>query len=82
MKKAIALIVIVMFSLSVIPSFAAEKSKAGNPNLIQSVGDSIKDFKVREQDKVKTAKNVPIFQNMSNYIKEGSKKAKGLSKRK
>ncbi|MDD5438790.1 MAG: hypothetical protein PHS37_01215 [Candidatus Omnitrophica bacterium] len=81
MKKFVCLMVAVMFVIGLMPAFAAEGAKYQGDNLVKSVGDSLKDFKVRDQDKIKTAKTVPGFQNISNGIKDGAAKAKGLSLR-
>jgi len=81
-KKLMALLVVSVFAVGMLPSFAADDAAAGSDNLITKVDESIKDYKYRDQDKVKTAKTVPVFQNLTDYIKEGSQKAKGLSKRK
>ena len=65
-----------------IPAIAAEKSgqKEEKP-LWGIIADSFKDFKIREQDKIKGLDNVNIFQEISDGIKSSSDKAKDQSLR-
>jgi len=83
MKRMICILVALMFSVGLVPVFAADQTApARENNLIKSVEKSVKEYKYREQDKIKTAKTVPAFQNASNYLKEGQAKAKQQSLRK
>ena len=60
------------------PVFAAEQKER---SLWKIIADSFKDFKIREQDKLKPVKKVGIFQEMSDGIEEGEKKARPKSLR-
>jgi uncharacterized protein YxeA len=81
MKKVLSIIVALAFVLGAVPVFAQESGAEKEKNLVQQVGDSLKDFKIREQDKIKTAKKITLFQSMSDTLKKGSSNAKNLSKR-
>jgi len=66
-----------------IPAVAAQKAATASKEkpLWEIITDSFKDFKVREQDKIKGCKKVNVFQNISDGIKGGSNSAKNKSLR-
>lgn len=83
MKRMITGLLALAFILGCsIPAVAAEKAAARKEKpLWEIISDSFKDFKVREQDKVKGVKKINIFQELGDGIKGGSDNAKNQSLR-
>jgi len=84
MTKRIATVLFVLAFIigCSLPAVAAEKTAAGKEKpLWEIISDSFKDFKVREQDKIKGVKKISIFQELGDGIKGGSDNAKNQSLR-
>jgi uncharacterized protein YxeA len=76
MKRIVALVVAMLFTVSVVPAFAQTEAKKEN-NLIKIVMDSFKPWKPKEKNTLKNPlPTVTAFQNAADGIKEGSAKAK------
>ncbi|MBL7155633.1 MAG: hypothetical protein ISS90_00645 [Candidatus Omnitrophica bacterium] len=83
----IALLVIAAFAL---PAVAAQKSMQKSAQTSQQteekplwtiIADSFKDFKMRDQDKLRGGDKITVFQDASDGIKSGTKSAKEESLR-
>ncbi|MFH1594507.1 MAG: hypothetical protein ABID09_07410 [Candidatus Omnitrophota bacterium] len=77
-KTGIALVASVLIIGSSVTAMAAENEKP----LWEIIADSFKEYKVREQDKLRGSKEVNTFQNMATGIKDGAKTSKDKSLRK
>ncbi len=84
MKKLMVLIVVLVFSISMMPAFAAEESDSASkkttdksPSFFQKASDDISEITLTASGKSPTA----IFQESSDSIKAGSPKAKAGSLR-
>jgi len=74
-------IVFLLVALTMIAGITFSALAADEKSLWTIIADSFKDFKIREQDKIRSDQNPNWFQDMSDGIKDGSKKAKELSLR-
>jgi hypothetical protein len=81
MKKVLSFVIVMAFAVTA-SVFAADQTAGKENSLPKIVGDSVKDFKIRDKDKIKTSKTVTNFQAVSDALKEGAAKAKNHSKRK
>ena len=82
-KKITGILIIIAFAMGCsLPAVAAEEAKTDKEKpLWVIIADSFKDFKIREQDKIKGVKKIAVFQDMSDSIKSGAKSAKNQSLR-
>ena len=81
MKKAVSVLMTMLFLAGIIPAFAggAETQKE---SVFQQMSDSISGFAKTEQSGAAEKKSLTkVFQKSSDYIKESSPKAKELSLR-
>ena len=80
MKRIVALTVIVLFAIGSVAAFAAQGTagtqKRGEENLFKIIADSFKDFKIRDEDKVKPVEKITCFQDIYDGIEQGSANAK------
>ena len=84
MIRKIAVLLLVLFVTTCITPYlvAAEREKTSKEKpLWEIIADSFAEFKVREQDKLKTSSEVSIFQEISDAIKKGTSSAKNQSLR-
>ena len=76
-KIGIALVTFAMLAGNPLSAFAERQEKP----LWEIIADSFKDFKIREQDKLRGGKKVDSFQNVADHINKGSDAAKNKSLR-
>jgi hypothetical protein len=75
MKRAAAVMIAIIFAVSVVPAFAAQQEK--EKNLFAIILDTLKPGQVREKNKLHNPlPKVTTFQNAADGIREGSAKAK------
>ena len=81
-KVAVLLLVVlcVTFAVPYIAAAADKKQKSDEKPIWTIIGDSFKDFKVREQDKLRPTK-LNVFQDMSDSLHKGSTAAREQSLR-
>ena len=78
MKRIVALTVIVLFAIGSVAAFAGTTGtpKARESNLFKIIADSFKDFKIRDEDKVRPVEKITCFQDIYDGIEQGSANAK------
>jgi len=86
MKKIACLAITVFFAIGAVAAFAGQSSrcaaKCDEKSLFQIVSDTMAGkYKIDEKDKLKPVKEIKIFQNISDGIKQGAAEAKGESLR-